>query len=138
VQVHPDGFPGELVPAVEDPDPRQSDAVPWAPNAWDAWDGAHPDVAVDAARQHPLLLAADVGRWAVPEPGGPVPDAQFPQLPQLANWALTLPGAVAVLCTQDAGPSAEQSCAAQGFATLQVQPVSSAAACLALMARPKP
>jgi hypothetical protein len=137
--VHPDGFPGELVPAVEDPDPRQSDAVPWAPNAWDAWDGAHQDVAVGAVRQHPLLLAAaDVGRWVVPEPGGPVPDAQFRQLPQLANWALTLPDGVAAPCTRDAGPSAEQSCAARAFAGLQVQPVSSAVACLALMARPKP
>ena len=85
------------------------------PNAWDASDGALPDVAEDAAHQFPPHLAdAGAGKSAVPELDDPVQDAFQALLP--ASSAEAALDAAVVPCRPDGAQSAAQSCAAQGAA----------------------
>src|SRR5580692_5158906 len=68
----PDGCPDALVPAVEAPDRRPTDACPSATAASDASDAA-PQAAQPDAEDHPALAAAVVEKLVVPAPDGPVP-----------------------------------------------------------------
>lgn len=108
----------ELAPEAGPLAPHQEDADRSEPNAWDAWDGAHPDEAADADRQLPGLLAdVDAGKLAVPGPDGPVQDAFLALLP--AQQVQAARDEAAVPCKRGADRSAAQSCAAQGAAVLQ-------------------
>jgi hypothetical protein len=114
----PDEHQDELAPEAGPLAPHQEDAARSEPNAWDAWDGAHPDEAADAVRQHPVLLAdAGAGKSAVPGPDGLVQDAFLALLPE--QQAQAARDEAAVLCKRGADRSAAQSCAAQGAAALQ-------------------
>ena len=101
-------------------DQLQSDGARSEPSAWDAWDGARPDVAVDATHQRrPLLADGDAGKSADPARAALAQDASFqPELP-LARLASAPQDAVVELYKPDAAQSAEQSCAAQGLAARQ-------------------
>ena len=117
---HRDGSPDGLVPAVEALVQLRSDALQWGPNAWDASDGAPPDVAADAAHLPPVApVVADAGRSAVPVPGGLVQGASFLQ----ERWFVLL-GSVrrdaGEPYTPDAAPFAERSFSAQAVAALPI------------------
>ncbi len=106
--MHRDELVLEADPLVQHP----ADAHRPEPYAWDAWDGVRLD-AVDAADLRQASSDADAGKLAVPAPDAPARDAWSPRVSQLAQRKRSAqPDAVAGLCTPDAVPSAEQSCAA--------------------------
>ncbi len=99
-----------MVLEAEAPDQHQEDAHPQAPGAWDASDDARRDAAGAADLRRELADEA-AEKLAGRARGVRAQDASsLPEL-QLARWAR--PDAAAELCTPDAVPSAEQSCAAQ-------------------------
>jgi len=82
------------------------------PYAWDAWGDVRPD-AKDAADLRRASSDADAGKLAVLAPDAPVRDAWSPQVSlPVQSTRPAQPDAAAVLCTPDAVPSGEQSCAA--------------------------
>jgi len=114
-RARPDEHQDELAPEAGPLAPHRGDAARLEPNAWDASDGAHPDVAEDVARQLPPHLAdAGAGKSAVPELDDPVQDA-FPALLP-ASLAEAARDAAVVPCKPDEAQSAAQSCVAQGAA----------------------
>jgi len=64
-------------PEVEVPVLLQEGELPPAPDAWDAWDGAHRGARDEAVRR--ALAGADAGKLAVPAQGGPVLDELRPE-----------------------------------------------------------
>jgi hypothetical protein len=137
--VHPDDYLDELVPEAEAPGQLQWDAVPWGPSASDAWDGALPGGAADAAHQLPEVLAdAGAGKSADPAQGGLALDASFqPERQRGTSEPARLDAAAPY--KPDAVLSAERSCAAPGFvewAVLLVAP--DAERSERLVARPVP
>jgi hypothetical protein len=96
--VHPDGFPGALVPAeplLPLPDLHPADAIPPAQLASDASVAVHPDEAADAPL--PVLAAVRYAeKSAAPGQVVPAPDAKL-------RPAQTLPAQPKVPCKPGAG-----------------------------------
>ena len=112
-RAHLDGYRDEPVPEAEALGQLQSDAVPWGLSASDAWDGAPPDEAANAARQHPVVPGGvDAERSADPVQGGPARDASFPPERPLARLGLPARPDGAAPCRPDAVQSGERSYAA--------------------------
>ena len=112
---HPDGCRDEPVPEEAIPVQRQADVIPPGQSAWDASDGAHPDVAADVALPRRRALAdADAGKLA-----GRARDVQAsgvrsldePRSEHLAA-AEAVRDAAAELCIPGAARSAARSCVA--------------------------
>jgi len=104
---HPDGCPDATVLVAAShpvPDPLQADARPSVKNASDASVAARPAATADA---YLALADEDVGKLAAREPAVPEQAASS----HLATAAVR--ASVEALCTPDAVPSAEQSCAVQ-------------------------
>ena len=117
---HPADCRDAPVLAAEARDRRRAVEDRWAPGAWDAWDVARPDEAVDAERPHLPLADADAGKSAVQELGGLVQDASCPRERSFAESA-RLDEAVE-LYTPAGGQSAERSCAALAAVAAPQQP----------------
>ena len=113
---HPDGCLDERVLEVEARDQLQSDAALWGLSASDAWDGVHPDEAVDAAHQRLVVLEdADAEKSADPVQGGLVQDAWF--LPEDRHG----PAEAAVPGQAASRPQVEHSLAVLGRASAQAR-----------------